>query len=61
MLDQPLCDWLSSLESLAVLGILKFKVENGRCASCVQFDPSRWNYLHHYHIFCVLAVFSQVC
>ena len=61
MLDQPFCDWLSSLESLTFLGILKFEVEKAKCASCVQFDPSRWCSLHHFHIFCVLVVFSQVC
>ena len=61
MLDQPFCDWLSSLESLTVLGILKFKVEKAICACYVQFDPSHWHSLHHSHIFCVLIVFSQVC
>ena len=61
MLHQPFRDWLSSLESLIVLGILKFEVEKARCAGCVQFDPSRWHSLHHSHIFCVLVVFSQVC
>ena len=40
MLDQPFRDWLSSLESLTVLGILQFEVEKARCASYVQFDPS---------------------
>ena len=61
MLDQPLRDWLSSLECLIVLGILQFKFEKARCASCVQFDPSRWHSLNYSHIFCVLVFFSQVC
>ena len=61
MLDQPFRDWLSSLISLTVLGILQFEVEKARCASCVQFNPSHWHFLHHSHILCVLVVFSQVC
>ena len=61
MLDQPFRDWLSSLESLTVLGILQFEVKKAKCASCVQFDPSRWHSLHNSHILCVLVVFSQVC
>ena len=61
MLDQLFCDWLSSLESLTVLGIVQFEFEKARCASYVPFDPSRWHSLHHSHIFCFLVVFSQVC
>ena len=44
-----------NLEDLSILG------EEASFASCVHFNPSFWHYVHHTHVFCVLACHFKVC